>query len=182
MKRINRSALRGFTIIEMLVSMVVLAMLMAAVGLAFHASTTSFLVNQDMYERINNSRQVLLRITSDLRTAQGVAILGAGASEDIDEHRCSLIRANGMDVTYLHNSSGAASYNAALDNNTLYLIVNGGAQAGNYVLCPNVADMSFTRAVTGSNVRNVQISMTVTNDDGTNAQTLHTAAVVRTAQ
>jgi prepilin-type N-terminal cleavage/methylation domain-containing protein len=182
MKRFNRSALRGFTIIEMLMSMVILAMLMAAVGLAFHASTASYMVNQDMYERINNARQVLLRITADLRTAQGVAILGGGASQDIDNHRCSLIRANGMDVTYLHNSNGAASYNSALDNNTLYLIVNGGAQAGNYVLCPNVADMSFTRATTGSNVRNVQISMTVTNDDGSGSQALHTAAVVRTAQ
>jgi hypothetical protein len=85
-------------------------------------------------------------------------------------------------VTYLHNSNGAASYNGALENNTLYLIVNGGAQAGNYVLCPNVSEMSFTRAVTGSNVRNVQISMTVTNDDGSGSQALHTAAVVRTAQ
>jgi prepilin-type N-terminal cleavage/methylation domain-containing protein len=42
MKRFNRSALRGFTIIEMLMSMVILAMLMAAVGLAFHASTATF--------------------------------------------------------------------------------------------------------------------------------------------
>ncbi|NLH16787.1 MAG: prepilin-type N-terminal cleavage/methylation domain-containing protein [Phycisphaerae bacterium] len=181
MKKMNRPV-RGFTMIELLMSMVILAMLMAAVGLAFHASTSSFMINQDMYERINNARQVLLRITTDLRTAQGVALLGAGVSQDIDEHRVSLIRANGMDVTYLHNSNGAASYNAALDNNTLYLIVNSGAQAGSYVLCPNVSAMSFVRAVNGSNVRNVQISMTVTNDDGTGSQTLNTAAVVRTAQ
>jgi hypothetical protein len=49
------------------------------------------------------------------------------------------------------------------------------------VLCRNVDDMTFTRSIVGSNVRNVQISMNVTNDDASQSQTLHTAAVVRTA-
>ncbi len=172
---------RGLTLVEIVISLTILAMLMAAVGLAFHASTTSYTTNQGMYQIINNARQVLMRVTSDLRTAQGVALVGGGASQDIDTHRCSLIRSDGTDITYLHNHNGAASYNGALDDDTLYLIVNAGPLAGNYVLCRNVEEMTFTRHVVGGNVRNVQISMNVTSDDGTQNQTLHTAAVVRTA-
>jgi hypothetical protein len=132
-----------------------------------------------MFKNINTARQCLLRITGDIRTAQGVALIGAGAGEDVDDKRCSLVRADGTNVTYHYNTSTALSYNSALQDDTLYLIVNAGPGAGSYVLCENVGEMTFLRSVAGIDVRNVQISIAVSNDDQSLTQKLNTAAVVR---
>jgi len=169
---------RAFTLVEVLISLVVLAILMAALGAAFVGATNSYTASEGLTEMVNTARQALVRITTDIRTAQGVAPIGG--TGDTDNRQCSLIRSDGTDVTYHYNKSGSASYNAALDDQTLYLIVNSGAGAGTYRLADHVLDMTFERGMDGPNVRNVRISMTVTDDTGQPAQTLHTAAVVRT--
>ncbi len=169
---------KAFTLVEILMALAVMAMLMAALGVAFNAASKNYSDNADMFKNINTARQSLLRITTDIRTAQGVALIGAGAGEDIDNKRCSLIRADSTNVTYHYNTSTAVSYDSALQDNTLYLIVNAGAGAS-YVLCENVGEMTFDRAVAGTDVRNVRISMAVSNDDQSLTQRLSTAAVVR---
>jgi len=171
---------KGFTLVEVIISLVILATLMAAVGLAFDASARNYTANEGMYKAMNVARQSLLRITTDVRTAQGVSAIGG--SGDTDNRQCSLVRADGIAVTYHWNDSAAASYDPALDDHTLYLIINSGPQTGNYVLCRNVPSMTFDRAMSGLNVRNVRVGMTVTDDIGSVSQTLHTAAVVRTVQ
>jgi prepilin-type N-terminal cleavage/methylation domain-containing protein len=176
----RQSRRRAFTLVEVILSLVILAILMAALGAAFQGSTNSYAASEGLTEMINTARQALLRITADIRTAQGVASIDGGGSGDIDNHQCSLIRADGTNVTYHYNTSTAASYNAALDDQTLYLIVNSGASAGTYRLCDHVLDMTFERGTDGTNVRNVRIGMTLTDDTGQPPQTLHTAAVVRT--
>ncbi|MBN1818041.1 MAG: type II secretion system protein [Sedimentisphaerales bacterium] len=178
----KQSQSKGFTLIEVIISLVILAILMTAVGLAFSASATNYAENEAMYEALNKARQALLRITSDIRTAQGVAQIDGGVTGDIDNRQCSLFRTDGTDITYHYNTSAAASYNAGLADNTLYMIINTGPSAGNYRLCQNVTNMTFDRAVAGSNVRNVRIGMTVTDDLGQFNKTIHTAAVVRTVQ
>lgn len=180
MKSNARSPYRAFTLVEVLISLAVLAILMAALGVAFQGATTSYAANEGMTEVINTARQALMRITTDIRTAQGVAPVDGGAVGDVDNHQCSLIRADGTSVTYHYNTSAAASYNAALDDETLFLIVNTGAGAGTYRLGDHILDMTFERGTDGVNVRNVRIGMTVTDDTGQPPQTLHTAAVVRT--
>ncbi|MBN1123930.1 MAG: type II secretion system protein [Sedimentisphaerales bacterium] len=173
---------KGFTLIEVIISLVILAILMTALGLAFSASASNYSENEAMFEALNTARQALLRITADIRTAQGVARIDGGAVGDIDNRQCSLFRTDGTDITYHYNTSAATSYNAAMDNNTLYMIINSGPNVGNYRLCTNVTDMTFDRAVEGVNVRNVRIGMTVTDDLVQFSKTIHTAAVVRTVQ
>ncbi|HEV56140.1 MAG TPA: type II secretion system protein [Phycisphaerales bacterium] len=180
MQPTRQSRRRAFTLVEVILSLVILAILMAALGAAFQGSTNSYAASEGLTEMINTARQALLRITADIRTAQGVAPIDGGGSGDIDNHQCSLIRADGTHVTYHYNTSTAASYNTALDDQTLYLIINSGASAGTYRLCDHVLDMTFERGTDGVNVRNVRIGMTLTDDTGQPPQTLHTAAVVRT--
>ncbi len=174
----RQSRCRAFTLVEVILSLVILAILMAALGAAFQGSTNSYAASEGLTEMINTARQALLRITSDIRTAQGVAPVGG--SGDVDNHQCSLFRADGTHVTYHYNTSTAASYDAALDDQTLYLIINSGASAGTYRLCDHVLDMTFERGMDEASVRNVRIGMTLTDDTGQPPQTLHTAAVVRT--
>ena len=60
----------GFTLVEMLMALVILAMLMTAVAVAFDASVTNFQVNEGISKTMNTARAALLRITTELRTAR----------------------------------------------------------------------------------------------------------------
>jgi prepilin-type N-terminal cleavage/methylation domain-containing protein len=152
----------GFTLVEMLLSLMILGMLLAAAALAFNASATNYSQNEAMFKAMNTARQALLRITTEIRTSQRVYWLGETAEQ------CSLETSAGQNVRYQYNNA----------DNKLYLEAGG----NNYVLCDNITDMSFVRStvilpVVGTVVRNVQISITVSVGDI--SQTVCTAAVVR---
>ena len=168
MLRTKAGSDRGFTIMEVLMALAIMGIMLAAAAVAIHASTASYIANEDLTRAMNTARQTLLRITTDLRTAQAVAVIGAGAGEDPDNSQCSLVT-NGLDdITYKYDSS----------NNTLYLRENG--TGTDYVLCENVTAITFNRAYVPADpsaVRNVRISMTVTIDDV--SLTVATAAVIR---
>ena len=122
----TQKAHKGFTILEIVLSMAILAMLMVAVGAAFEASAKNYADNEDMYKMMNTGRQALFRITTDLRSAVGgqVEKVGAGVDDDEDNRQCTLARADGTPggtyVTYHFNIDSAISYDAALENETLY--------------------------------------------------------------
>lgn len=152
----------GFTIVELLMSLVIMAMLMATVALAFNASVINYTTNKDMYRAMNTARQSLLRITSDIRTAVNV---NAADASDL----CSI------------DYGGAAGYEAVYQyddtNDRLNLILANVANAGTYVLCENVTAMTFTKSPATGNARNVRMVMEVT--VGNETQTVSTAAVIR---
>ncbi len=151
----------GFTLVETLIAMALLAMLMAAVGVAVHASAVNYKANENIFKAMNTARQAMTRITTDLRTATAV-------SDADPSNQCSMVTADSRNITYRFNST----------DDTLYLDINSGGNAGSYVLCRNVTAMTFTRTpATGDPVRNVRISMTVT--VGGHSQTVASAAVIR---
>ncbi len=152
----------GFTVVECLISLAICAMLMTAVAVAFNASLVNFRENEEMFQSINNARQALTRMTTQLRTADSVATA-------VPSHQCSFWTAAGEDITY--------EFRAA--DNKLYLITN--SDASEYVLCDNVTAASFTRILTtdGLNCKSVLISLTV--QCGGSERTLSAAAVVRRA-
>ncbi len=159
----------GFTLVEVLLSLAILGMLMAAVALAFNASAINYSENEAMFKAMNTARQALLRITTEIRTAQSVALIGTGSGDDpLDYSQCSMITSGGGNITYRYNST----------NNTLYLDDN--LTSSSYVMCENVTAMTFDRATVPddpSAIRSVRISITVAADNL--SQTLATAAVVR---
>ena len=64
----------GFTIAEMLIALAVMGILLTAVAIAFNASAINYNENQDMFNALNSGRQAMMRMTSELRTAEKVSI------------------------------------------------------------------------------------------------------------
>ena len=97
----------GFTIVEVMVSLVILAMLMTAVAFAFDAAVTNYQQNQGIYETVNRGRQALLRMTNDLRTAQAVALIGG---VDPDNAQISLVTNSNDDIVNIQFEFGASDW------------------------------------------------------------------------
>jgi len=155
----------GFTVVECLIALAISAVLLTAVAVAFNASVVSYQENEKMYRTMNNARQALTRMTTQLRT--GYAVFPGDPS-----HRCSFHTATNDDITYEFRDASDPS-----DPNTLWLITNSDSQA--YLLCDNVIAATFDRTLTGDGMdcKSVQISLTVR--DGGFERTLSAAAVVR---
>jgi len=155
----------GFTLVEVLLSLAILGMLLAAVALAFNASAVNYSQNEAMFKAMNTARQALLRITTEIRTADYVGII---PGDDPDDSQCSILTSDSRNITYRFDSGDSTLY---LDDNLTSSI---------YVMCENVTAMTFKRAYVPddpSAVRSVRIFITVAADDL--SQTLATAAVVR---
>jgi Tfp pilus assembly protein PilW len=155
----------AFTMVECLIALTVSAMLLAAVAVAFNASITNYRENEKMYETMNNARQALTRMTSELRTATGV---------DANEPNNRCVFLTGADpnqlITYEFRDATDATY-----PNKLLLVKNGNY----YVLCDNVTAATFTKTPSDDppDAKSVQISLTV--QEGDFERTLAAAAVVR---
>ena len=154
----------GFTIVELLVALAIASMLLAAVAVAFNASIINYTQNENIFKAINSARQATFRMISQLRTADAV-------DPNSPANECSLITANGDDITYRYNSG----------DNKLYLITNDDLTDSDYVLCDNVTAMTFTRATVIEDmqtiVKSVQIFITVASNNV--QQTVSAAAVIR---
>jgi prepilin-type N-terminal cleavage/methylation domain-containing protein len=152
----------GFTIVELLLALTIASILLAAVATAFNASIINYQENEDIFKAINSARGALLRITSQLRTADAVE-----PNSPVNE--CTLITAGGDDITYQYNNG----------DNKLYLITNDDLTDPDYVLCESVAAMTFTKTPTddGTDCKYVQISITVAR--GNVQRKISAAAVIR---
>ncbi|MHC4644487.1 MAG: hypothetical protein ACYTBJ_03220 [Planctomycetota bacterium] len=167
MSRKPQKSAAAFTIIELLLGLAITGMLLVAVAAAFAASLTNYQANEDIFKTVNNARQALFRITTELRGAyQGMVLDTAPLNE------CSFYTPDGQNITYRYNSA----------DQSLYLITNDDLTDPDYVLCDNVTAMTFTKNVvvedTEIKVKSVQITITV--QSGNVRQTLSAAAVVRT--
>jgi prepilin-type N-terminal cleavage/methylation domain-containing protein len=160
----ERRACFAFTLVEVLLALAISAMLLAAVAAAFNASAVNYRENEDIFKTINNARQALFRMTSQLRTANGVDPYAPG-------NECTLMTANNEDITYRFNSG----------DGKLYLITNYDLSDADYVLCENVVAMTCTKNAvlveSSLEVKSVQISITVSS--GSRQRTVSAAAVVR---
>jgi len=152
----------AFTLVELLVALAITAILLTAVAVAFNASIINYRENEDMFKAINTARQALFRITTQIRT--GLVDPNDIASTD----RCTVLCADGSKVTYRYDDS---------PDNTLSLHDDG--TGSDYVLCENVAAMTFTKTPTddGLDCKSVQISIAV--GSGSAQRKLAAAAVVR---
>jgi len=158
----------GFTIAEMLVALAVMAMLLTAVAVAFNASAINYNENKDMFNAINMGRQAMLRMTSQLRTAEAVSMWSNESFTD----RCSFTPAD----SNLPFSSQFRFYNTAHSTHPANTVcINSGGN--HYLLCDHVTSMTFTRSPTTGTVKSVQMSMTIT--VGNSSQAITSAVVLR---
>jgi prepilin-type N-terminal cleavage/methylation domain-containing protein len=154
----------GFTIVELLVALAISAILLGAIAAAFNGSIINYRQNENIFRTINKARQALYRITTQLRTADAV-------DPCTPDNQCSMITADGEDITYSYNNA----------DNKLYLITNDDTTDSDYVLCDNVTAMTFTKESVFEGiqweVKSVQISITVVSGDL--QRTISSAAVIR---
>ena len=155
----------GLTFVELLIALTITALLLTAVAVAFNSSVINYKENKDMFTTINNARQALHRITTQLRTAQAV-------DPNAPANECALTTAEGDTISY--------RYNAAAQE--LYLIDT--SPTGQYLLCDNVAAMTFQKNTDTDDegevyVKSVQISMTVQSKNGSMQRTISSASVIR---
>lgn len=159
----------GFTVVECLIGLAISAILLTAVAVAFNASTINYRENEEIYWTINNARQALLRMTSQLRTAGYEVAPGLflGVDPWAPSHQCHFYTPSGEELTYEFRG----------DAGKLYLIKNATNQE--YVLCDNVVAAGFEKLYNseGTDCRSVLISLTVRNGDFERA--LSAAAVIR---
>lgn len=161
-----RSKRAGFTVVELLISLAIMGILLAAIAVAFDAAISNYTENEKAFKTINAARQALVRMTNQIRTA-GYDVNGVCHAVDplAPINQCNLNTNLGENITY--------DYRAA--DNKLYLIQNG----NEYVLCDSVTDASFIKTPTddGINAKSVRISITVAQNGA--EQKLSAAAVVR---
>ena len=150
---------------------------------------TNYQTNKSIYKTVNTARQALLRITTDLRTSTGYF-----DSSDPPNYIRAIEPLNADDssviVTIIDPETGSykfIEYRFNPDDNTLYLDDDSGPHA----LCKNVTLMTFngTERIIGRNngisevdvsdIRDVRIVLTVTDDNGENPQTLVAATMIR---
>lgn len=163
MNTVRNKNRKGFSLVELLIALSVTAMLMAAVAAALRASADNYDANRDIFMAVNPARLAVLRITADIRSAQAVAV-----SEP--SNRCSIVTADGSDITYSYNSS----------EQILYLITNDDTTDDDYVLCKNITAVTFTRTTVPDDpgsIRDVKVSVTASSGDAT--ETITSGAVVR---
>ena len=158
----------GFTIIECLIGLAISAVLLTAVAVAFNASIINYRANEDMFWSMNNVRQALTRMTSEIRTAgyfDGGSWYGMAHSATPTDH-CTFYLPNHELITYEFRSA----------DHRLYLVKNATNQE--YVLCNDVQNATFTTTSNnGLDATGVEISLTVRT--GGVSRTLSAAAVLR---
>jgi prepilin-type N-terminal cleavage/methylation domain-containing protein len=177
----DQTSPRGFTIVECLIGLAISAVLLTAVAVAFNASIINYRENEDMFWTMNNARQALARMTSEIRVAgylDEVAMppVWYGVSLSDPNNMCTFRTA---DHELRRFEFRNATYSNPACRNKLYLVKP--ATNEEYVLCENVINAIFTRTPCSDPVhgdaRSVQISLTVRS--GQSQRTLAAAAVVR---
>ncbi len=151
----------GFTIAELLMSLAILAMLMAALATALSASIMNYKANEDTFIAVNSARQALIRMTSQIRTGL------VDPNNIANEQECIVLCSDGSTVRFYYDNA----------NDKLMLYDYGAA--ADYTLCDNVTAVSFKKdnSTPSGDVKNVRISMTVSAGDV--EQTLAGAALAR---
>lgn len=135
---------QGFTLVELLMALAISTLLLSGLGLAFNASMTSYTVNKETYNGLNNARLALTRMVSELRT-------GYWVDPNASLSQCNFYTVDGDDIGYDYRSG----------DKTLYIVTH--EDNNEYVLCRNVESATFTKTPTedNSDCQGVHIDLTV---------------------
>jgi prepilin-type N-terminal cleavage/methylation domain-containing protein len=151
----NKRMNAGFTLVELLIAMVLMAMLAAALATALDAGTTNYIENEKIFRAMNMARQSLFIMTSQIRSAGSV-----DNDPNLSSNICSFTSADGTDMSYEYRPSFESLY---LVNNTT---------GDENILCSNISSMSFDKS---ENTVNIDMTVTV----GGVSQSAASSAVVR---
>lgn len=156
---------KGFTIIELILAVVIMALLMTALGFVFRGAVNTYAVNQNTLDSYNDSRMAIKRITDEIRNAVAVS-----ASEP--ESQCSIIRADGEDITYRYDA----------DTKKMYFCTNSDLTDQDYVICSDVESAVFQKVTAsyGDGTQYVkEVVITISSKKGDVVQNMTSSVAVR---
>ncbi len=165
----NQTATGGFTVVECLVGLAISAVLLTAVAVAFNASAINYRENEEMFWSMNNARQALTRMTSEIRPAgyfEGITWYGMQYNIVPTDH-CTFYLADHELVTYQFDNA----------EKKIYLVKNATNQK--YVLCSEVANAVFTTIPNDGMSEAKSVIITLTVRKGNSERTLSAAAALR---
>jgi len=116
---------RGLTAVEAMMSLVISAMLLTAIGVAFSASAGAVSANGDFFAAAQASRVTMDRLMNEVRRCTAVQVLG---------DRINLLAYDGKDRTYRFDSASGQ----------ILLVTNDDLTDADYVLARGVAQCTFT--------------------------------------
>jgi len=176
----TQASTRGFTIVECLIGLAISAVLLTAVAVAFNASVINYRENEDMFWTMNNARQALARMTSEIRVAGYLdeSLEWYGVDAAAPSNMCNFWTGTAATHELRRYEFRDATYVDPACRNRLYLVKP--ATNEEYVLCDDVVNATFTKTPCSDPrgaARSVQISLTVRS--GQSQRTLAAAVVVR---
>jgi prepilin-type N-terminal cleavage/methylation domain-containing protein len=148
----------AFTLIEVLLSLAILGILLAALGTAFNASAMNYRENRNLSEAMNTARMATDKMVTLIRTGQP-------DPTDTAANTCRLVTADGTDMTFSYNST----------QKKLYCVIGG----ANHVLCDNVTAMTFSKTLSGDADCVTRVLMSMTVQVGDVSKTVTSAVLVR---
>lgn len=109
----NPQSNNGFTIVEMLITLVIIALVFTAIAFATDASLRAYSVNQASADSLQRARLAILRISSDLRSGTDVLPYSDDESDDfsagitVEDIGVRLIDQAGRAVSYYFDSESS---------------------------------------------------------------------------
>jgi len=165
MKRTKHN--RGFTLVELLMALAISTVLLCGLGVAFGACMTSYTVNKDTYNGLNNARLALGRMVSELRT-------GYWIDPDASPSQCNFYKASDQGVGDANDNMG---YDYRSADKTLYIVTH--VDDNDYVLCRNVEAATFTKMPTEDNADCQSVHINLTVSSGAIEQTFSRSVTIR---
>jgi prepilin-type N-terminal cleavage/methylation domain-containing protein len=119
---------RGLSLVEMMISLAISAMLLTAIGAAYHASCSAIEMNDQFYRATQAARVSLNQILDQVRRCQSgaVDVTSLDVTTDLGEQRTYEL--NGTDLTMTFTPPGAtapSTYKLASNLKTLQFSTDG---------------------------------------------------------
>jgi len=114
----------GLSTVELLTSLAIAALLLAATAVAFDAAFTNYTANYEMATVSMSARNALHQMCSTIRSAWNDPDM---ATIDVDEatgDECSLVDANGRDITYRYDAVSRQMKVSVDDPSKWYVMVD----------------------------------------------------------
>jgi prepilin-type N-terminal cleavage/methylation domain-containing protein len=143
-----RTARRGFTLMEALITLSITALLMLAMGSAFIAAGSTVEANDRFFRSVQQARVAMDLVTTEVRRCQSVA----SASATSITLTAATTDFNGDSITFTYNTSGQYAGELTLTDNTAGTTT---------VLATNLVSASFANYTASSVVKTISLVMDV---------------------
>jgi prepilin-type N-terminal cleavage/methylation domain-containing protein len=163
---------RGLSIIELLISLAISALLLTAVAVAFSASSQVIEHNDQFFRASQAARVSMNQLLTQIRRCTTIDVANSKT--------INLLTDNGADISFVYDDSATN-----VEDKVLKLITNDVAADPDYTLASNISALAFTEDTAqdaNGTTYTVRVAITITVEVGGNQVRLSGSAAPRRAQ